>query len=306
MVRPVARALGALTAFVALPLGCGDGTSGWVLTRNQSSPSLSGGSSSSTGGAGGDPTPNAGSGTEGGEGGAAGGPSPEGGAGGQPSIGPRDPNDFAEVCSPIVAVDNRTQTGNGQLFDLAMPDAEPFMIEAARLSCALLYKLPSEVPVTNDLEVVIEDFDGVGELALNGASTTLRLSSLHMRNVADAGGDVSAEIRGVSQYLIALDYVHESEDPAAVSWLHQGLGDWVRYEAGYTSIGERGPGGSWTDGFKTAGFFVDWLDETYPDAAYRLNQSMDPLDGVAWSEEIFVAIFGSDVATLWDDYQATL
>jgi len=271
MNRPVARALGALTALVALTVACGDGTSAWVLTRNHPSPPLA---------------------------------SREAGSAGEGTVGPRNPDDFAEVCSPVVTIDNRTATGNGQLFTESLPEPEAFMIAAARRSCALLYKLPEEVPVTNDLTVVIEDFEGApGTLLVGGASTTLRLNSLHMRSIADAAGDVTLEVSGVSQFLIALDY---ALDDGAAGWLVSGLGDWVRFEAGYTPISSRGPGGTWTDGFKTTAFFVDWLDQNYVDAAYLLNRSMDPSDAEPWSDQVFFEIGGKDVAALWDDYQASL
>jgi hypothetical protein len=306
------RRVSVLAALIAPAIGCGDGTSGWVLSTNHSSPpgaaAGSGGTAGAGGGAGALPIGGAsgGAGKGGSSAGSGGGGAPAGGSAGKGATGPRDPDDFAAVCSPLVTIDNRTQTGNGQLFDAALPDPEGFMIAAARRSCALLYKLPAEVPVTSDLTVVVEDFDGAGSLITGATSSIVRLSSLYMRNIADAGGDVTLEVSGVSQFLIALDYVREEEDTAAVGWLHSGLGDWVRFEAGYTPLSSRGPGGTWTDGYKTTAFFVDWLDQSYVDAAYLLNQSMDPSNGLPWSDQVFLEIAGNDVATLWNDYQASL
>ena len=319
MNRPVARALGALTtASMALAVACGDGTSAWVLTRNHPSPPLASGATAGTSSAGLGGISSAGAGiiggtSQSGEGGATAGSGSGGedpaaaGSAGEGSLGPRDPDDFAEVCSPVVTIDNRTASGNGQLFNESLPEPETFMVAAARRSCALLYKLPAEVPSTTsttDLTVVIEDFEGApGTVAVGGTSTTLRLNSLHMRAIADAAGDVTLEVSGVSQFLIALDYVL---DDGAAGWLVTGLADWVRFESGYTPLTSRGPGGTWADGFKTTAFFVDWLDESYVDAAYLLNRSMDPSDATEWSEQVFVDIAGKDVTTLWNDYQASL
>src|SRR5687767_7599575 len=152
MSRPLARPLGALTAVIALANGCGDGTSGWVLTRDPP-PSLANGSAAGTNGAGlgglpGGATSTAGSSQGGNDGGSAG-DTPVAGMGGEGATGPLDPSAFAEVCSPIVTIDNRTSGGNGQLFVEALAEPEAFMIAAARLSCSLLYRLPAEVPVTN-------------------------------------------------------------------------------------------------------------------------------------------------------------
>lgn len=312
MIRPAARAIGALTAVLALPVACGDGTSGWVLTRDHSSPPPPVGASSGTGaGSGGHVSDGgaaglvqAGSGANSGESGASG--AATAGAGGAPVVGPRDPDDFAEVCTPTVSVDNRTAAGNGQLFTDSLPEPEAFMVTAARRACALLYLVPSEVPVTTDLTVLIEDFDGAGELLFSGSRTIVRLSSSHMRNVADGGGDVAAEIAGISQFLIGLDYGFDSEDPGATHWLHSGLGDWVRFRTGYTQLDQRAAGGTWTDGFKTTAFFVEWLEQNHENAAYRLNQSLNPDDGVAWTEAVFVELTGTDLATSWSEYQASL
>ncbi len=280
MASAAGRRLALRAGLVLLCGACGEGTAGWVLSTNRTAAS----------------GPDAGEMPAAGAAGSA-------GSGGQAA---RNPDDFGAVCSPIVSVDNRTAARNGQLFAEAFPAPSEFVVQTARSACALLYKQPSEVPITTDVALIVEDFDGIGEIGAAGASVTLRLSSLYMQSVASAGGNVHDEIAGVTHYLIGVDYTLDDENPAAVAWLAQGLGDWVRFRAGYTPLERRTPGGTWTDGFTTTAFFLDWLDTHYVDAAYRLNQSMNGADAVSWSDQIFVEVAGKGVSELWTDYQASL
>lgn len=217
-----------------------------------------------------------------------------------------DADVFTEACSPEVSVDNLTADGNGALFDEAFPAPEAALVEIAKQVCALLYKEPHEVPASPPIVLVIDDFFGIGEIGITAPVIYIRLSSLHMQSAAAEGKDVRAEIAGDLHYLLAIDYELDDENPSAVRWVLEGIAAWTRYRAGYTSIDERLRGGSPIDDPKTAGFFFDWLERAYPDAIYQLNQSLDPNDGIQWSERVFETITGRDLNALWDEYQDTL
>jgi Peptidase of plants and bacteria len=218
----------------------------------------------------------------------------------------REPADFAAACSPALRVENRTASGSGKLFgdNFAQPTA--FVQDTARRVCALLYKTPSEVPRVRPITLIIDELDPPGAIGAAASGVQIELSSRHMQRVADAGGDVRSEIAGILYYLIGTDYTLDDEDPAAVSWLISGIGDWVRYRAGYTVLSRRKRGGDVRAGQTTTAFFLAWLDDTYPDAVYDLNQSLDPEDGSSWSEQTFRTISGKSLDQLWSDYQASL
>lgn len=218
----------------------------------------------------------------------------------------RDPEDFAAVCAPQITVDNRTADANGALFDQAFPAPDQAMAEISRRVCALLYMIPDEVPASSPIVLIIDDFYGIGEVGISAPVIYMRLSSLHMQSVAAAGDDVREEITGALHYMLAVHYALDDESPAAVRWVTEGIAAWVRLRAGYASLEDRRPGGSVDEDYKTTGFFFDWLDRTYPDAVYLLNQALDPSDQVSWSERVFEQITGKDLAALWSDYQATL
>jgi hypothetical protein len=218
----------------------------------------------------------------------------------------RNPEDFASVCAPQIAFDNRTANGRGALFDQAFPAPGDAVREIARQVCAILYKTPDEVPLSPPLVLIIEDFYGIGDVTITGSVVYMRLSSLRMQSVAEAGQSVRDDVTGSLLYMLAIDYELDDENPGAVSWVTEGIAAFVRYRAGYTSRAERRAGGSPYDDSKATGFFFDWLDRTYPDAVYRLNQSLDPDDQRAWSERVFVDMTGKDLPALWSDYQRSL
>jgi hypothetical protein len=265
-------------------LGCADGTAGWILVENEPIGAIGADSGTNPAADGGVPfeagvTP--------------------------PGRFPRNPDDFAGVCSPELSVQNRTNDNNWRLFRDAFPDLPEFVLATTKRCCALLYKMPSEVPRTRHLSLVIEDFQGAGYMQDSGDQTTIQLSADYMRYVANYGGSVRAEMAGILYYLVAIDYSFKNEDPNYTRWLTQGIGEWARHQAGQGALDKRRPGGTWTDGYETTGYFLDWLTEQYPDAVYRLNKSLDQRDGVYWDERVFEYITGQPLPGLWNAYQAS-
>jgi hypothetical protein len=218
-----------------------------------------------------------------------------------------DPEPFATACAPQITVDNRTADGRGALFDEALPLPGESMLEIGKQVCALLYQTPDEVPATPPIVLVVEDFYGIGEVGISGPVIYMRLSSLHMQSVAEAGQSVRDDVTGSLHYLLAIYFELRDENPGAVRWVTEGIAFWVRYRAGYASLAQRTAGGDpRRDDYKVAGFFFDWLERTHPGALYLLNQRLDPDDGEPWSERAFEQITGKDLPTLWNEYQATL
>jgi hypothetical protein len=217
-----------------------------------------------------------------------------------------DPEAFSGVCSPQVTIDNRTADGRGAVFDQTFAEPTKLVVETAKRVCAALYERPEQAPRSPPIVLVIEDFYGIGEIGITAPVIYIRLSSLRMESTAAAGQSVRDDVTGALHYLLAIDYELDDENPAQVRWITEGIAAFVRYRAGFTPLSERAAGGSPSDDYKTTGFFFDWMDREYPGAVYRLNQSLDPNDGVAWSEHVFVDLTGHDLDTLWTRYQASL
>ena len=87
----------------------------------------------------------------------------------------------------------------------------------------------------------------------------------------------------------------------------EGLADAVRAQAGYFDMSTRKPGGNWMDGYRTTGFFIQWLTTKDPDAIRKFHETVRDLD--EWSfDKAMKRMFGDDASIegLWNEYQAFL
>lgn len=82
----------------------------------------------------------------------------------------------------------------------------------------------------------------------------------------------------------------------------------VRAEAGLFDVKTlRKPGGNWMDGYKTTGFFIQWLTTKDPDAIRKFHQSVRDLE--TWSFDGAIKyVFGEQqsIDGMWQEYQAFL
>ena len=283
-----------LSGLLALA-GCGNGTSGWVLSDRVPPAAIDAG-------------PEGGASGLGGSAGQAGDDAPGGNTAGGATIGgDRCPARFAALCSPSIVVDNKDAAGSGQLFTTAIDDPSTTLSCITRDVCNMLYRKASEIRNVGQVSVIVEDYDGVSEAwAPAPGQAVIHLSSRHLQQVADAHGDVTAELHSIFYYHATNIYQFDDGNGTANAWLISGVANYVRHVAGYMTDSQRKPGGAYNDGGATTGFFFVWLDQKYPDFVYELNLSLDPNDNVAWTTKAFQDITGQSVAVLWADYQATL
>lgn len=282
-----ARALILLVLFCAGAGACTGGTTDWVISER--------------GGAGG-----RGNGSDAGGSGVKVGPSDAGsGADAGAASGARCPTRFESACAPLVVLDNKDRAGSGQLFIDAIPDPSATLDCIARDVCDVLFRKTTEVRNLTQINVVIENFEGVSETYSVGTEATIHMSSRYLQQVADAQRDVREEVSGILYYQVTNMYQSDDGDGITLSWLVEGVANYVRHTAGYLPDGERHKGGKYDDGNTTTGFFLVWLDQRYPDFVYELNQGLSPSDPVVWSPSAFQDITGSSVAQLWASYQAS-
>ena len=285
------RALFLLGLFGAALAACTQGTTGWVIGERGGSAGV---------------VEAAGSGTAGEDLGEAGTAEAAGAAGTSTENAPHCPTRFESACSPLVVLDNKDIDGSGRLFSDAIPDPSTTLGCIARDVCSILFRKTTEIRPLAQINLVIEDFDGVSETFASGPDTsTIHMSSRYLQQVADAHANVKDEITGILYYQTTNMYQSDDGDGGANSWLVEGVADYVRYAGGYLSDDFRGPGGKYNDGNTTTGFFLVYLESQYPDFVYELNQSLNPNDPVVWSPTAFQDITGKKVDVLWAAYQAT-
>lgn len=272
-------------AFLLLPLGCSD-VSGLLLGElpegdgEESEPSSSGGSSI-------DDSP----------------PAPPGGAGGalgEQDEPPAEPTqDWALACSPVVTFENRDPGLSGQVSASAVGEPTAFIHAAAQRICPRLYSSSEAVLSVPSVQLILEDFEGVGTIG----GETLRLSTRHLFEVDASGGDASAEAMGMTLFLLSHLYEHSAAGPPP--WLLSGMADYVRLSSGFLDPSERAPGGAVTDGFRTTAHFFSWLTESDAEFVRKLNARMAPEQPV-YTDAVFEELTQEPLPDLWDEYQASL
>lgn len=212
---------------------------------------------------------------------------------------PVDAAPFRDVCRPAVAYRN-LDTTKGYLFDDAVSDPIAAVQDASATACALLYKTPAEAKQVASLPLLVEDFDGVAALA----SGEIRLSTRHLETLSVQGGDVAYEIGGLLHFVAALAYQHNGEAGAPM-WVLTGSADFVRLRSGYFTVEDRPAAGTWTDGFRTTGFFFDWIAQEHSDFVRDLNLRLAP-GGPGFQDAFFSEATGRNPDVLWEEYLASL
>ena len=160
----------------------------------------------------------------------------------------------------------------------------------------------------------LKDYDGVSAKSGNPANTSIVYSTQHIEKSANESlYKLDFETRGVLYHELVHAYQFEPKGIGSYStnktfWACiEGLADAVRAQAGYFDMSTRKPGGNWMDGYRTTGFFIQWLTTKDPDAIRKFHETVRDLD--EWSfDKAIKRMFGEDASIegLWNEYQAFL
>jgi hypothetical protein len=204
---------------------------------------------------------------------------------------------------PTLVVQNLDAAGSGALFTAAVPDPQGMLLQIARDDCELLYRTPAEVPAIAGITLVVENIDGVAyTTAINGSE--VHLSSKYLQSYQNGGGNLANEINGVIHHEFVHVYQFDNDNYGGITWLIEGIADFVRYRAGFVPLANRRHGGAYTDSYQVTAFFLDYLDRTYPNFVYNLNHVLAPKDK-SWTVAYFATVTGKEVDTLWGEYQSS-
>lgn len=222
----------------------------------------------------------------------------------------RNWNDFVYPTVNIIDKDNG-QTQGSQLVSRLFPHLGDSIKEIAKGVCQILYKEVSEVPYFEELQFELEYRDGVAYKAGNPPKIIVNLSTKYLESQYNQQGDdgIIYEINGVNWHELTHAYQYVPKNCGGYNsgteffGFIEGTADAVRILSGYHSNRTPYPGGSWTDGYTTTGFFIEWMVKNYDsDFLYKLNQTCKTID--PWSyDAACTEITGKGVQDLWDEYQ---
>lgn len=211
---------------------------------------------------------------------------------------------------PTINFVNKSVGGNGDLYTEMVPDPHALINEVCLNVSKLLFKSVDEVDVLKILDYSVEDIETISAKGGNPPHINIFFSSSYLKNKQ---GEMSqeallAEIVGVLYHEITHGYQYSPKGAGTYRrgddyfGFLEGSADYVRYKAGYIPLESRKAGGHWNDGYKTSGFFIDWLHTKDSDFLYKFNQSA--LTIIPWSwEEACQEILSASVADLWKEYQ---
>lgn len=223
-------------------------------------------------------------------------------------------NDFAY---PKVNFEMKNPDKDGCLIYLQLVQApeEYIRYHARKVSEILYYSAQDSMPDVQLINYVLKDYDGISEKSGRSPEITISYSTQHIeKSAASSLYTLNYETRGVLYHELVHGYQFEPKGIGTYGTNKEfracieGVADAVRTEAGFFDIQSlRKPGGHWLDGYKTTGFFLQWLTTKDPDAIRKFNVTVRDLE--TWSfDNAIKMIFGEDIGieNLWNEYQTYL
>lgn len=214
---------------------------------------------------------------------------------------------------PLVPFVNEDEKSVGsKYYDyLVQNKSEYLKFHAREVAKILYYDADDARKDIQQIKYILKDYDGISAKSGNIPSVQITYSTRYIAQAYQLSMfKLDHETRGVLFHEMTHCYQYEPQNcgtynEQGVFWAFmEGLADAVRIHAGYVDMKERRQGGWYTDGYKTTGFFLDWLTTKDPDAIRKFNRSAKELS--TWSfDGAMKYIFGSNasVRNLWVEYQ---
>lgn len=178
----------------------------------------------------------------------------------------------------------------------------------------LYYTAKDSMIDVQGIDYTLKNYDGVSAKSGNPPVIAIVYSTQHIEKSAkESLYKLDFETRGVLYHELVHAYQFEPKGIGNYGnnrtfWACiEGIADAVRAEAGLFDMSTRKPGGNWMDGYRTTGFFIQWLTTKDPDAIRKFHLSVKNLD--TWSfDGAIKELFGPDasIESMWNEYQAFL
>lgn len=175
----------------------------------------------------------------------------------------------------------------------------------------LYYTAKDTMTDVQEIDYTLKNYEGVSAKGGSSPNINIVYSTQHIEKSAkESLYKLDFETRGVLYHELTHGYQFEPKGIGNYGnnktfWACiEGIADAVRAEAGLFDISTRKPGGNWMDGYRTTGFFIQWLTTKDPDAIRKFHLTVKDLE--VWSfDEAIKSVFGPDASIegMWDEYQ---
>lgn len=224
---------------------------------------------------------------------------------------------WAHFAYPEVIFTDTDDTSRGSAYyrQLIQIPEEYVKYHTQKVAEILYFKDSDPMPEVRQIDYSLKNFKGVSYKGGEPPVVHIVYSTQHIEKSAEESLlKLDYETRGVLYHELTHAYQQEPKNVGSYGtnktfWACiEGLADAVRAEAGLFDIKAlRKPGGNWLDGYKTTGFFIQWLTTKDPDAIRKFHQSVRDLE--TWSFDGAIKyVFGEQqsIEGMWQEYQAFL
>ena len=215
----------------------------------------------------------------------------------------------------IVFEDKAPQTDGSAIYHGIISEPETYIREQARTVLATLYDSPADSIVKVDrIYYTLKDAPGISAKGGGDGYVSIFYSTRHIEQsfASRDTAKVLFETRGVLLHELTHAYQLEPHGTGTyntnkIFWAFiEGMADAVRVaNGGFDGPEARPKGGNYLDGYRTTGYFLVWLRDTYdPDFLVKFNRSA--LEVIPWSFDSAIKhILGPEYSIdgLWHEYQ---
>lgn len=205
-----------------------------------------------------------------------------------------------------------TETAGDSIYHLLVQNPDAYVQYHTQKVAEILYF--SDKDEINDIQQInytLRDYDGVSSKGGQPPVITIQYSTQHVEKSAkESLYKLDFETRGVLYHELTHGYQYEPKGVGnygnnKIFWsCIEGTADAVRAEAGLFDMNTRKPGGNWMDGYRTTGFFIQWMTTKDKDAIRKFHRTAKELEVWSWDGAI-KSVFGEEysIESLWQEYQ---
>ncbi len=198
-----------------------------------------------------------------------------------------------------------------KLFFMLVPNPDSLFKSRILEVCKFLYRNPSEVRNKKTFDFRLRNDNGVAATGGNSETIDMFMSTTYLASFFKNCGNNEKVMLDEIIGIITHELVHAYQNSPSgypvnteVFSCIEGMADAIRIRSGYMPF-SRKQGGHWNDGYRTTGYFVDWLVSKDPDFIYKYNLSAGQLKSWSW-DQLTQQAFGKPVINLWGEYQRYL
>lgn len=213
-------------------------------------------------------------------------------------------------------VDQSPETEGSRFYRILVQDPSEYIrAQALKVADILYFSAKDSMPDVRQIDYTLKSFDGISYKGGEPPVVHIVFSTNHVeKSFSESLYKLGYETVGVLSHELTHAYQLEPQGCGSYGtnktfWACiEGVADAVRTQAGYFDVKAlRKPGGNWMDGYKTTGFFIQWLTTKDPDAIRKFNRTCRELP--VWSfDGAIKSIFGEEhsIEEMWQEYQDSL